>query len=128
MVGVHWTARLVEFVFLIVLICRKHGVVVVGFAPPVPVRVGTRVASVSIEALQCSNGVPAAVTVSRTGLSPDEKMITDPWRKDILFSVGVERIIHESQSAHQHIQVEWSPILCLYVTVPPYRVKWIYGC
>ncbi len=83
----------------------------IGFSPPVvPVRVGIRVNSVSVEALKGSNGASeAAVTVSRTGLSPDGKMITDPWRRDILFSVGVERILHESQSAHQHIQVdEWS--------------------
>ncbi len=87
----------------------------VGFSPPVPVRVGIRAAPVSAEALQGSNGAPAEVTVSRTGLSPDGKMITDPWRRDILFSVGVERIIHESQSAHQQIQVGWWYATALFV-------------
>eukprot|EP01084_Bolivina_argentea_P303383 523773_1 len=102
--GIRWTPIFVVFV---ILICRKHGGIVIGFSPPVvPVRVGIRVNSVSVEALKGSNGASeAAVTVSRTGLSPDGKMITDPWRRDILFSVGVERILHESQSAHQHIQI-----------------------
>ncbi len=95
------------FVLVIFLICRKHGRIVIGFSPPVPIRVGIRVAPVSVKALHGTNGSPGEVTISRTGLSPDRKMITDPWRRDILFSVGVERIIHESQSAHQQIQVEW---------------------
>ncbi len=105
--GVRWTPIFVVFV---ILTCRKHVGIVIGFSlPVVPVRVGIRVNSVSVEALKGSNEASEAVTVSRTGLSPDGKMITDPWRRDVLFSVGVERILHESQSAHQHIQVdEWS--------------------
>jgi spermidine synthase len=43
--------------------------------------------------------------VSRCGLSPSGSWVTDPWRKDVLFSVGVDKVIHDSRSKYQHIQV-----------------------
>ncbi len=102
--GVRWTPI---FAVLAILICKKLGGGVIGFSlSVVPVRVGVRENFISIKALKGSNGASEVVTVSRTGLSPDGRMITDPWRRDVLFSVDVERILHESQSAHQHIQVD----------------------
>lgn len=47
----------------------------------------------------------AGVRISKSGLSPNAQWITDPWDRGVLFSVKVDKVVHDVRSKFQHVQV-----------------------
>ena len=67
----------------------------------------TDLPAISVEKLVPADGI----SVAKSGLSPDLQWITDPWDRGVLFSVKVERILHDVRSKFQRIQVLETPAM-----------------
>lgn len=63
-------------------------------------------------ATSAENLVPAGgVRVAKSGLSPDLQWVTDPWDRGVLFSVKVDRVLHDVRSKFQRVQVLETPAM-----------------
>lgn len=70
-----------------------------------PASAPIRATQTNVDAVPHEATTVKGVEISRSGLSPDRRWITDPWDRGILFSVGVDQVVHDSRSAFQHVQV-----------------------